>query len=106
MQIIPPHAYFDAEHLERVKDEMAVLGAPRIKAVWVESHGAWVALEGCHRIRAAAALGLVPEIDEVEWSDTMTTDDVVPGSFDDTWTVAEICDDAHRRPIISFERAA
>src|SRR5690554_4562897 len=102
MQIILPHDHFDAAHLETVKAEMETLGAPTIKAVWMENYGAWVALEGSHRIRAAAALGLVPEIDEVEWSDTATTDDVVPGSYEDAWTIEQICDDAHRNTVMDF----
>lgn len=103
MQIILAHDHFDVDHLEAVKTEMQQLGAPTIKAVWMDAYGAWAALEGSHRIRAAAELGLVPQIDEVEWSDTATTDDVVPGSYDDTWTIEQICDDAHRREIIEFD---
>lgn len=102
MKIILPHDHYDVEHLETVKAEMQDLGAPTIKAVWMECYGAWVALEGCHRIRAAAELGLMPEIDEIEWSDTIKTDDVVPGSFADTWTIEQICDDAHRNTIMDF----
>ena len=100
--IILPHDHFDAAHLETVKTEMTKLGAPTIKAVWMESYGAWVALEGSHRIRAAKALGLTPEIEEVEWSDTVTTDDVVPGSYEDTWTIEQICDGAHSHQIVEF----
>lgn len=102
MQIILAHDYYDAEHLEAVKAEMQDLGAPTIKAVWMDCYNAWVALEGCHRIRAASDLGLVPEIEEIEWSDTTTTDDVVPGSFGDTWTIEQICDGANRREMIAF----
>ena len=102
MQIILPHDHFDASHLAAVKAEMQDLGTPTIKAVWMEAYNAWVALEGSHRIRAAAALGLVPEIEEIEWSDTVTTDDVVPGSYEDTWTIEQICDDAHRNTIMDF----
>lgn len=102
MQIILPHDHFDAAKLEAVKAEMEALGAPTIKAVWMENYGAWVALEGSHRIRAAADLGLVPAIDEVEWSDTATTDDAVPGSYDDNWTIEQICDDAYRNIVMSF----
>ncbi|KFA29358.1 hypothetical protein [Xanthomonas vasicola] len=102
MQIILPHDHFDAAHLAAVKAEMVVLGAPTIKAVWMGVHGAWVAIEGSHRIRAAAELGMIPSIDEVEWSDTVTTDEVVPGSYSDNWTVEQVCDDAHTRECIVF----
>lgn len=102
MNIILPHDHFDAAHLASVIAEMEALGAPVIKAVRMEAHDAWVALEGSHRIRAAHELGLDPQIEEVEWSDTVTTDEVVPGSFDDTWTIEQICDDAYTRKMISF----
>lgn len=102
MQIILPHDHFDAAHLESVKAQMAVLGAPTIKGVWMECYNAWVALEGSHRLRSAAELGFVPLIDEVDWSDSVTTDDVVPGSFADTWTIEQVCDDAHRRQAVVF----
>lgn len=103
MQIILPHDHFDADHLEAVVAEMRVLGAPTIKAVdMTDLYGAFVSLEGSHRIRAAAILGLKPIIDEVEWSDTATTDDVVPGSYDDCWTIEEIVDAAPANSTITF----
>jgi hypothetical protein len=100
--IILPHNHFETDHLEAVKSEMTHLGAPVIKAVWMEVFDAWVALKGAHRIRAAAVLGLTPEIEEVEWSDSVTTDEIVPGSYDDIWTIKQICDDAHTRKSIEF----
>lgn len=100
MQITLVHPHFDAAHLESVKAEMQALGAPTIKAVWMECYGVWAALEGCHRIRAAASLGLAPEIDEVEYSEEVTAADLgLEGEF----TVAEIADAAHRAAIITFE---
>lgn len=102
MNIILPHDHFDADHLAEVIKEMQSLGAPTIKAVRMEAYGAWVALEGSHRIRAAYELGLEPRIEEIEWSDTVTTDEVVPGSYDDTWTIEQVCDDASARKMIQF----
>lgn len=103
MNILLPHNHFDADHLKAVIDEMRVLGAPTIKAVNTTGMwGAWVALEGCHRIRAAAALGLTPVIEEIEWSDTVTTDEVVPGSFDDTWTIEQVVDSAQSNHMVKF----
>lgn len=101
-KIILPHDHFDADHLAAVIKDMETLGAPTIKAVRMEAFDAWVALEGSHRIRAAFELGLEPQIEEIEWSDTVTTDEVVPGSYDDNWTIEQICDDAHTRKMISF----
>lgn len=102
MNIILPHDHFDADHLAAVIKQMQSLGAPTIKAVRMDVHGAWVALEGSHRIRAAFELGLEPHIEDIEWSDTITTDEVVPGSFEDTWTIEQVCDDAHTRKMIQF----
>ena len=92
MNIILPHKHFDADHLAAVIEAMRTLGAPTIKAVNCGEF--YVALEGSHRIRAAQALGLMPVIEEIEYSETVTTDDVVPGQYQDCWTVAEIVDDA------------
>lgn len=47
-------------HLEAVKAEMQRLGAPRIEVVDCGDH--YFALEGSHRLAAAAALGLSPEL--------------------------------------------
>lgn len=47
----------DMLHLEAVKEDMIRLGAPKIRIVR-HSMGFWVALEGCHRIRAAHDLGV------------------------------------------------
>lgn len=102
MQIILPHNHYDKAHLDAVKAEMEHLGAPTIKAVWMDTYGAWVALEGSHRIRAASSLGIKPVIDEIEWSDDVTTDDVVPGSYSDTWTIEQVCDDACRNEMVAF----
>ncbi|WBV42706.1 hypothetical protein [Pseudoroseomonas cervicalis] len=49
-----------ADRLEDVKAEMAQLGAPTIEVVDCGDH--YRALEGSHRLAAAAALGLVPEL--------------------------------------------
>jgi hypothetical protein len=52
------HAPF-ADRLEAVKAEMATLGAPTIRVV--DCGDFLMALEGSHRLAAAAALGLTPE---------------------------------------------
>lgn len=100
MNIILPHAEFDVDHLAQVVAEMEALGAPTIKAVDCGDH--YVALEGAHRIRAAMQLGLEVIIEEVEYSETATTDDVVPGSYQDTWTIAQIVDDAYRSVMVTL----
>lgn len=105
MQIALIHKQYDEARLEAVKSEMQVLGVPTIKAVWMECWGVWAALEGCHRIRAAVELGLVPEIDEVEYSEDITTEEIGLGDAfgGDVWTIAELVDDACSKPIITFE---
>jgi hypothetical protein len=101
MNIILPHAHFDESHLAQVKNEMLRLGAPTVKAI--DCGEFLVSLEGSHRLRAAYDLGLTPVIDEVEYSETVMTDDVVPGSFDNNWSLADIVADAHRSIMLTFD---
>ena len=54
----------EPEHLARVTEEMRVLGAPRIRVVDCGDH--FFALEGTHRLHAAAALNLTPEFDVLD----------------------------------------
>jgi hypothetical protein len=100
MNIILPHEHFDERQLSAVKNEMLWLGAPTVKAI--DCGEFLVALEGSHRLRAAYDLGLTPIIDEVEYSETAMTDDVVPGSYQDTFTLADIVADAHRSIMLTF----
>lgn len=95
MRIALVHDHFDEAHLAEVIEEMKTLGAPTIKAVWMECFNHWAALEGCHRIRAAKALGLTPEIDEMGYSDDPC--DV------DGMTVAEVADRSRESEVIEFE---
>lgn len=70
MTIVLLHSHYDESHLEEVKTEMKSLGSPKIKGIWDEARSMWIALEGCHRIRAAKDLGLEPEmIDVGEYDD-------------------------------------
>jgi hypothetical protein len=69
MKIALVHTHYSQKHLKEVKDETQVMGSPTIKAVWLECYCMWAALEGCHRIRAAADLGLPITIQEYEYSD-------------------------------------
>ena len=71
MDIILYHKHYNQEHLNAVKAQMKTLGAPTIKAIWSEIYGAWMAVEGCHRLRAAAELGLTPEIEDVSEEDVI-----------------------------------
>jgi hypothetical protein len=62
------HAPF-ADHLEAVKAEMEALGAPTIRVVDCGDY--YMALEGSHRLAAAAALGLTPELIVFKQGDTL-----------------------------------
>lgn len=66
------HKHYDQKHLDAVKSEMATLGAPEVRAIWSEVHGVWMAVEGCHRLRAAHELGLTPVIVDVTNDETIT----------------------------------
>jgi hypothetical protein len=101
MKVALLHNHYDEEHLEEVKAEMVVMGAPKIKAVWLEFCGAFAALEGCHRIRAAHALGLTPEIEEVEWSDEIMLSEIGVDAEDDM-TIEEAVEDAWKTESFEF----
>ena len=96
MNIILAHNDYDAAHLAEVKAEMQSMGAPTVKAVWMEGYGAYVALEGCHRLRAAHDLGLTPQVIEVDYSDEAADTDL------ECVTIAEHCDSAYRREMLEF----
>ena len=101
MKIALVHSHYNSEKLERVKEEMKVLGAPKIHAVWMECYGHWAALEGSHRIRAAKELGLTPEIIEVDYSDEMAST-ILGYDGDEDYPISEICDSSHESVIIEF----
>ena len=102
MQIALIHSEFSADHLAAVVESMKALGAPVIKAVWMEAFGHFAALEGCHRIRAAAELGLTPIIEEIEYSEETTTADLGLDFGGDSWTVAELADESRNSVVIEF----
>lgn len=70
-QIALLHKHYDQQHLEAVKAEMTTLGAPSVRAIWSEMYGLWLAVEGSHRLRAAADLGLDPIIIDVSDDETV-----------------------------------
>lgn len=103
MRIALVHNHYDEKHLAEVKEQMKVLGAPRIHAVWMEGMGLWAALEGCHRIRAAYELGLTPEIIEVEYSDELVQNAFPGCDIEDELTVSEVADRAYRTKSFLFD---
>lgn len=62
----------DDDHLAEVVAEMRRLGAPTIRVVDCGDH--YQALEGSHRLAAAAELGLVPNLDVLEQDDLVPAD--------------------------------
>lgn len=80
----------DADHLNAVTDEMLTLGAPTIRVVDCGDY--YMALEGSHRLAAAHALGLVPELVILEQDE-----EIEPEDYD--W-----CDD-HRDVVTAGEAA-
>lgn len=92
MNIALLHKHYSEEHLEYVKSEMERIGAPVIKAVWMECYNHWAALEGCHRIRAAHALGITPIIEEVDYSDDEFCGNVI----------SHVCDTSHDTIVFTF----
>lgn len=65
MRISLFHNHYNEQHLKEVKQEMTRKGAPVIRAIYSEVYGEWMAVEGCHRLRAAAQLGLTPTIKDI-----------------------------------------
>lgn len=72
MQVALYHKHYNNDHLEAVKTEMQKRGTPAIRAIWSETYGMWMAIEGCHRIRAAKDLGITPVIKDISKGKTVT----------------------------------
>lgn len=66
------HKHYNEQHLAEVVNEMKRLGTPTIRAIWSETYGEWMAIEGCHRLRAAQQLGITPIIKDVTAQKTIT----------------------------------
>ncbi len=104
MEIALFHKHFDEEWLTHVKTQMLELGAPEIKCIWSEIYGMWLAIEGCHRLRAAKELGITPII--IDITNDETTIQQIDG-IDTVVNVAELAqelnDDAWKSEILSFD---
>ena len=80
------HSHYSKKHLEDVKTEMLSLGAPKLRGVDC-GEGVIYLLEGCHRARAAAELGLTVTIENVpyDWdtdANTRICDHIADGDCD------------------------
>lgn len=72
MRVVLLHNHYDKKHLVEVMAEMEKLGVPTIRGFW-NFNGDFQAIEGCHRLRAAAALGITPDFDEYD-GDTLRSE--------------------------------
>lgn len=72
MIITPLHRHFSPSHLADVVAAMRIMGPPRIRAYYDATSGAWFALEGTHRLRAALQLGMSPVMVPVRWPRSRT----------------------------------
>lgn len=103
MNIALYHKHYNEQHLETVKQEMQTLGAPVIRCIWSECYEMWMAVEGCHRIRAAKALGITPIIQDITNDETVTIQidgDDIEVSVEEL--ANELSDDAPNSIIIRF----
>ena len=69
----------DPGTLEAAKAEMRVLGAPRIRVVDCGDH--YMAIEGVHRLAAAAELGIVPNLTILQQDDMVEADSLDQNHF-------------------------
>lgn len=103
MNIALYHSHYSDKHLAEVQAEMTKRGAPVIRAIWSECYGMWLAIEGCHRLRAAQNLGLTPVIKDVSGQKTVTYQvdgETVRARTDDL--LEELQDSAPRTAILTF----
>jgi hypothetical protein len=96
MMVALLHWHYSEEHLEEVKKQMIEMGAPTIKAAWMECWNLWVAFEGCHRIRAAKYLGIVPIFENIEDFEDLKLSDIGVDveCCEDDYLLERIVDDA------------
>lgn len=90
------HGHNEAK-VARLMDEMKVLGAPTIRVVDCGDH--YIAIEGVHRLEAAARLGIMPylvvlEQDELVPSDSLDLDWLIPG---ENYTAGELAGEVYSR---------
>lgn len=99
MRIKLMHNHYDKSHLMSVIEKMRTMGTPTIKAYKADSNY-YIAIEGCHRIRACKELGIVPNIEiltDDNWDDEFVTDD------GDVLTIGYMVDANNGDTVITFE---
>jgi ribose 5-phosphate isomerase RpiB len=89
MKIYLTHDHYEEKHLNEVIDEMKTSGSPIIKVTIIdEDEEIYQAIEGCHRLRAAEILNMIPEI--IILNDDMTIEDAEIGFDGCAETVGDI----------------
>lgn len=106
MEIYLVHDHYDEEHLAEVKADMLALGAPTVRVIDM-GEGIYAAIEGCHRLRAAAALGITPDLNVLDYdavADLDVTDPALGLDLDNPgMTIADLVSDFNRRQYVVFE---
>jgi hypothetical protein len=88
----------DDKKVEAVKTEMRKLGAPKIRVVDCNEY--YMAIEGCHRLMAAADLGIAPRLTLLNREDPVEVDSVDTDYFQaGTTCTAGAFADAFRDPM-------
>jgi len=96
----------DPAKLAAIKAEMLTLGAPTIRVVDCGDH--YMALEGCHRLAAAAELGIAPVLDVLDQDDMIDADSLDIDAFQagKTYTAGEVAGELHgmHNPVLKINR--
>jgi len=80
----------DPAKLAAVKAEMAIMGSPTVRVVDCGDH--YMAIEGCHRLMAAAELGIAPRLTVLAQDDMVAADSLDIDGFaaGETYTAGEV----------------
>lgn len=96
----------DPQKLAAVKAEMLALGAPVIRVVDCGDH--YMAIEGCHRLTAAAELGVAPILTVLGQDDMVDAESLQIDQFSagETYTAGEIAGELHgmHNPVLTINR--
>ena len=96
----------EATKLAAVKAEMLRLGAPTVRVVDCGDH--YMAIEGCHRLTAAADLGIAPVLVVLSQDDMIDADSLDIDAFQagETYTAGEIAGELHgaHNPVLRINR--
>lgn len=96
----------DPAKLAGIKAEMVNLGAPTVRVVDCGDH--YMALEGCHRLTAAAELGIAPVLTVLAQDDMVDADSIGIDHFQasETYTAGEIAGELHgmHNPVFKINR--